>query len=209
MQQPSTASKPRAIAASLGLALAAGGCWLAAVVAIAPLQAGGGGTWLPMAASGARDAPEAAAFNALAFVLPGLLAAALAWRARSAASRLAAWPTRLGWQCVLLSALAFAAQGLLPLDLADLDGTASRGHAVAWTLWWIAFVPGVLLLAAGSWSDASRRATTAALHVVAGLTMLLLAWRIQGLSGQWLATVLWLAWLPLAAVTGKGLARPA
>ena len=48
-----------------------------------------------------------------------------------------------------LSALAFVAQGLLPLDPADADAHASRLHALAWMLWWIAFAPGALLLSVG------------------------------------------------------------
>ena len=62
----------------------------------------------------------------------------------------AGWLARIGSVLVQLSALAFDAQGVLPPDAGDSDATASRLHALAWMLWWIAFVPGVLLLAVGA-----------------------------------------------------------
>src|SRR5690606_4775679 len=58
------------------------------------------------------------------------------------------------------SALAWAAQGALPLDPADLDAAASRLHAPAWMLWWISFVAGATLVAGGV--RALRAATVAA-----------------------------------------------
>jgi hypothetical protein len=48
---------------------------------------------------------------------------------------------------LLLSALAFAAQGVLPLDPLDPDGAPTALHASAWTTWWIAFAAGSLALA--------------------------------------------------------------
>jgi hypothetical protein len=102
----------------------------------------------PVAALGASGVPRAAAFDLVGFVLPGRLAAfvAQALRSRMATARYAA---RLGVQVLTLAALAFAALGLLPLDSADLLSAASRLHASAWTLWWVAFVAGALLLAVG------------------------------------------------------------
>jgi hypothetical protein len=102
---------------------------------------------LPVGVLGAHAVAHATAFNYAAFVLPGALAAWLAWHRRGLLPASAGWPARLGTGMVLLSALAFALQGLLPLDLGNLDGRASRLHAAAWTLWWVAFVPGALLLA--------------------------------------------------------------
>lgn len=103
----------------------------------------------PPALLGASEVPRAGAFNLFAFLLPGLLATlpALALRARLGA---AGWATRVGAQALLLSALAFGAQGLLPLDSLDLDATASRLHAAAWTAWWIAFGVAAALLAWGA-----------------------------------------------------------
>jgi hypothetical membrane protein len=102
----------------------------------------------PVAALGASGVPRAMLFNAVAFVVPGLLAAVVAQslRGRMAQARFVA---RLGVQVLTLAGLAFAALGLLPLDSHDLLAPASRLHAAAWTLWWLAFVAGGALLGVG------------------------------------------------------------
>ncbi len=152
----------------------------------------------PLALRGASGLPGAAWFNLGAFVLPGLL---LAWSGRDLRNRLdgAGWLARIGCALVQLSALAFAAQGLLPLDLETLDAGSSRLHALAWTLWWIAFVPGALLLAL----RARRGAGFAVLSLLAaaGVPALALLAPIAGWAGlvQRLAFALWLVWWLLAA----------
>lgn len=98
---------------------------------------------------GASAVPGATAFNLLAYVLPGLLAALPALALRRALAG-GGWMARIGAQALLLSALAFAAQGLLPLDSNDIDAPASRLHAAAWTAWWIAFAVAGVLLAGGT-----------------------------------------------------------
>lgn len=152
----------------------------------------------PVALRGTAGLPWALAFNLLAFVLPGLL---LAWAGQCLRSDLrnAGWHARIGLALVQLSALAFAAQGLLPLDPADTDSRASQLHVLAWTLWWIAFVPGAALHALGA-----RRGTGFALAGVAlGALVPLLA--VLAPIGQWvgwaqrLAFGLWFAWWLLAA----------
>lgn len=102
----------------------------------------------PVAALGASGVPRAGIFNVLGFALPGLLAAGAA---QSLRGRVAAAPyaARLGAQVLTLAGLAFAAQGLLPLDSHDLLSSGSRLHAAAWTAWWIAFAAGTALLALG------------------------------------------------------------
>ena len=102
----------------------------------------------PVAALGASGVPRAHLFDALGFVIPGLLAAfvAQALRGRMGEARYGA---RLGVQVLTLAALAFAALGLLPLDSHDLLSGASRLHAAAWTLWWVGFAAGAVLLAIG------------------------------------------------------------
>jgi hypothetical protein len=103
----------------------------------------------PVGLRGASGLPHARAFNLVAFVLPGAL---LAWAGlhMRAALAMRGWLARVGVVLAQLSALAFAAQGLLPLDPRDVDADASRLHVLAWMLWWIAFVPGALLMAVGA-----------------------------------------------------------
>lgn len=121
----------------------------------------------PAGMLGASLVPRATAFNLAAFVLPGLVAALACWGLRSGLGD-AGWAARLGAQALLLSALAFAAQGLLPLDSLDLDGGRSRLHAAAWTAWWIAFAVGAGLLRLGTARHRMRANATAAAACAAG-----------------------------------------
>ena len=111
----------------------------------------------------------------------------------------APWTARIGARLALISALAFALQGLLPLEPTDLNSTASRLHALAWMLWWIAFVPGVLLLAVGA-----RRGIGFSLAcLLAGLLVPLLA--VFAPVGSWvglaqrLAFATWFGWWLVAS----------
>ena len=158
----------------------------------------------PVALLGARGEPHALAFDLLGFLAPGLILAwcAYAWRSAAAAD---GWMARIGLQLAMLSAIAFAAQGLLPLDPYNLLAPASRLHALAWTLWWVAFVPGALLVAAA----APRRR-------LAGLAcaLLLPACALYGVAlmpaalAQRVAFALWFGWwLLLAANRGAASSR--
>jgi hypothetical protein len=147
----------------------------------------------PLALLGASGAPRALAFDLLAFVLPGLLlaAAGAGLRARLAA---AGWPARIGATLAVLSALAFAAQGLFPLDPEHIDSGDSRYHATAWTLWWVAFAPGAALLATGP-RDRGWHAAAAAL--VPACALLLPALVAPALA-QRIAFAAWFGWWLLA-----------
>ncbi len=103
----------------------------------------------PVGLRGATGMPYAMAFNLLLFVVPGVL---LAIAGQGLRSRLvdAGWLAGIGIVLVQLSALAFAMQGVVSLDPSDMDANASRLHVLAWMLWWMAFVPGALLLALGA-----------------------------------------------------------
>ena len=158
----------------------------------------------PVALLGARGEPHALAFDLLGFLAPGLILAwcAYAWRSAAAAD---GWMARIGLQLAMLSALAFAAQGLLPLDPYNLLAPASRLHALAWMLWWVAFVPGALLLAA---AFPRRR--------LAGLAcaLLLPACALYGVAmmpaalAQRVAFALWFGWwLLIAANRGAASAQ--
>ncbi len=147
----------------------------------------------PVALRGAAGFPGALWFNAFAFVLPGM-ALALAGQRLRAALQAAGWATRIGIVLTQLSALAFAGMGVLPLDASDFDASASRLHALMWMLWWIAFVPGALLLAAGQW----RRPLLALICVTAGILLPVIA--LLAPIGLWVGLVqrmadgIWFGW---------------
>jgi hypothetical protein len=152
----------------------------------------------PVALLGAATIPRALAFNVFAFLVPGALAAWIALALRSVLPNDAPWAVRIGARLVLLAALAFAAQGLLPLDPDDLEAPATHLHATSWTLWWIAFVPGALLLAAGQRNVGTTR-SLASISVVAALLVLVFAaspwhWLPSGVT-QRLAYAAWFGWL--------------
>ncbi|QIL20237.1 DUF998 domain-containing protein [Thermomonas sp. HDW16] len=151
----------------------------------------------PLALRGSAGLPWALAFNVLAFVLPGALLVCAGFRLRSGLGD-AGWLARIGIVLVQLSALAFAAQGLLPLDPMDTDSSASRLHALAWMLWWIAFVPGALLLAIGARGGiAFALACVAAAALVPLLAVLAPIGLWVGIA-QRLAFALWFGWWLLA-----------
>ena len=160
----------------------------------------------PLALLGARGVPHALAFNAAGLLMTGLLAAAAAATLRGRLPGEAGWPARIGARLLLLSALAFAAQGLLPLDPGDLDGATSRWHATAWTLWWIAAAAG----AAGVGVGLLRRRGWRALAWVALLASALVAWFALAPPASWPAGIAprigfgaWLGLLAMSGVAGK------
>lgn len=162
----------------------------------------------PVGLLGARGLPHALAFNACGLVLPGALAAFVAWRLRAAIGDGAPWVARIGAWLALLSALAFVGQGLLPLDPTDLESSTSRAHATAWTLWWVAFLPAAVMLAWGLLrmpaSRALALASAAAAAIVAALVLLPLD-LLPSPVAQRVAFVAWFAWLVAA---GRGCALP-
>ncbi|HDS1580588.1 TPA: DUF998 domain-containing protein [Stenotrophomonas maltophilia] len=155
----------------------------------------------PVALLGAHGVPHALAFNLLGFVLPGLLAALVAERLRRRLAATAGWAPRVGSQMLLLAGLAFAAMGLLPLDVDDLHGPASQLHASAWMIWVLGFVAGTLLLGIAQLRQAHGRAA-GALAVACGAVAALAAFALQGVMpaplAQRLAFACWAAWLALA-----------
>ena len=175
------------------------GVWVAALIGFGAVSPDFGQLRHPVALLGALGEPHALAFNLLGFVLPGLLLAGLAWRWRSSATD-GGWGARIGLQLLLLSALAFAAQGVLPLEPTDLLAPASRAHAVAWSAWWIAFVAGGLLLAGG-------RGGRVGVVVVLGVLVLAMAGAslVPAALAQRLTFLGWFGWWLLAA---RGSATP-
>ena len=152
----------------------------------------------PVGLRGAIGMPWAPAFNLLLFVVPGALLAMTGAALRRQLSA-ANWSARIGIVLVQLSALAFAMQGVLSLDQTDMDADASRLHALAWMLWWIAFVPGALMLA-----FCARRGMTFTLGSLAAAA--LVPWiALFAPIGEWvgvaqrLAFGVWFGWWMFAA----------
>lgn len=158
----------------------------------------------PVALLGAKDFPHAIAFNLLAFVVPGMLAGVLAMTLRRRLSTDAGWTARIGAQLAFLSALAFIAMGLLPLDATDLENDASRLHGTAWMLWAVAFVPGAVLLASGLWRD-RQWSRFARLSLAAALGVVIAAFvqtdAIPAGIAQRIAFAIWFAWLAYAGAS--------
>lgn len=158
----------------------------------------------PVALLGAKDFPHALAFNLLAFVAPGMLAGVVAMTLRHRLPADAGWTARIGTQLVFLSALAFIAMGLLPLDASDLESDASRLHGTAWMLWTVAFVPGTVMLAAGLFAHpVAPRFAWISLVAAAGVLLagfLFTDFMPAGLA-QRIAFGLWFAWMVIASMT--------
>lgn len=184
--------------------LLAGPCCALALVAFAARVPGYRHAIDPPALLGATGMPGATAFNLLGFVLPGLLAAVAAQGLhRALAARGAGFAARVGATLLLLSALAFAAQGAWPLRLGQaLDEGPARWHVAAWTLWWLAAVAGLVLCAAGA--RALRGGRALAVGAALAATAILLA--AQGLLpaaggvaarfalAAWFGWIAWAAW---------------
>ena len=176
------------------------GLFVVALLAFGALPDGYSHRLHPVALLGATGMPRAAAFNLLAFVVPGLLAAWTAWSLREAMPAAAGPASRIGARLVSLAALAFAAQGAVALDPADLDAGGTRLHAVAWMLWALAFTAGVLALAWGA-ARGGRRGD-ALRHGLAGAMVACFALFAGAVFApaiaQRIAYATWFGWLLLA-----------
>lgn len=187
---------------------AAAACFVGALLGFgAALEGFRHDVW-PVAVLGASGVPRATTFNLCAYLLPGLLAAFVAHRARVALPPSSGADARIGWTLALLAALAFAAQGLLPLEASAADAGGGRLHGAAWAAWGIAFTAAAVSLALAS---ARRARWPAALaHLGAGALVSGFGWLSGALVAaplaQRLAFAAWLAWV---AGTGWRLARAA
>lgn len=187
--------------------IAAGACFAASLAGFgAALDGYAHGAW-PVALLGASGVPRAAAFNLFAYVVPGLLAAFVALGRRARLAPGAGLDARLGWTLALLAAVAFAAQGLLPLDARAPDAGQGRLHGVAWGLWGIASAAAAAALAAAALRVRARWA--AAGHLMAALSVSWLAWlAAEALPVAWtqrMAFAAWFAWLACVAwIPGRG-----
>ncbi len=161
----------------------------------------------PVALLGAMGIPHALAFNLIGFVLPGLLAGVVAIALRRGLPDDAAWPSRIGAQLVLLSALGFIAMGVLPLDPSDLDSESNRAHATAWMLWCMAFVPGAALLGVSLWGQRAWK-KFARISLFSAVGVLISAFALGELVpvgiAQRFAFGFWFFWLIVAGKSRAG-----
>jgi len=152
----------------------------------------------PFALPGARGLPGAVVFNVLVFVLPGGLMAVLGDGLRRRLPELASWWQRIGCALALLAALAWGAQGVLPLDVTRLDGAGSRWHAAAWMVWWMAAASAAVLMAL---AVPGMRVVGAALLVALLLPTGLPSGTWMTVLAQPLAVLLWGVWMWAGAKT--------
>lgn len=159
---------------------------------------------------GSTRSPVAAIFNATGFELPGaLLAIAALALGRALRRGQASFAARIGADLMVIAGVAFAAQGVFPLDLSDGDGAASQRHVLALTVAMIAMLPSMLLLAGGLRRAQGWRALPQLGGAFAALLVLALAWPPhewlpgwEGRSGfsQRLALLAFFAWPALVAL---------
>jgi hypothetical protein len=155
----------------------------------------------PPALLGASGMPDAFAWNLFGFVVPGTLAA-VALHGVYAALRAggAGGLARVGATLLLLSALAFGAQGLVPLRLGQaLDAGLARIHIVLWMLWWLAASAGFVASALGR-----LRRPTFAIAALLTATIMLLALHatvlpIPGGVRERIALAAWFVWIAVAS----------
>lgn len=160
----------------------------------------------PPALLGASGMPDAFAWNLLGFLVPGVLAA-IALQGLHGALRLAGAGgiARIGATVLLLSALAFAAQGLLPLRLGQaVDAGPARWHVLMWMAWWLAALAGFVLLAAGL-----RRRPVLAIATLLAAVAIAVALHAQSvpLAGGLRERVALAAWFGWIACASAGLLR--
>lgn len=156
----------------------------------------------PVSLLGARGIPGGIGFSLLGFVVPGLLAAVVALDLILRMPASAPRPLRIGGQMLLLAALAFAAMGLFPLDVDDIENRASQFHASAWLLWLLAFTAAGIALRFGAgkasaWRSLSTLSVVCALWVVCSAFLFEIAMPVA--MAQRLAFLGWLVWLLGAA----------
>lgn len=167
----------------------------------------------PVGLLGSDFSPHHDWFNPLGFVLPGLLVALFAL-ALERVLHPSGHVLRIGFGMLLLAALAFAAQGLFPLDLGDLDAGSSRRHAVANAVFLLGGGGAGLLLGLALLPRAALRpAAVLGLLLAAGVAFQVGApshrWGLEFVPGavERVLLLLWYAWLVALACGARGRPR--
>ena len=187
----------------------AGACFAVALAVLGGDHPGYLAAQHPLGDLGAVQARGALLWNLCGFMLPGLLLFAFALALEAVMQRDGAGRGgRIGTGLLMLSALAFAAQGLLPFDLDDPDALASQRHVSALVLALLGLMAGAVLIAA---SLKSRRGWRAVVLVGASLAIVLLLFLVwppqeilpllHGRPGyaQRLILAIYFTWFALAA----------
>ena len=157
----------------------------------------------PLGLLGAAGVPGAAWFNVFGFIAPGLLAAWVFVRLRSRLPVGAARWAGIGCWMLMLSALAFAAQGIWRLDPSDLDGPISQRHATMWLLWWLAFAAGALVLGLGLLRERMWRAVAVTFVIACAIVLMLNMFPvIAGPIAQRIVLLVWLVCVVVASRSG-------
>lgn len=197
------------------LVLVAAVCCAGAMSGFGAALDGGVPGSLPVEWLGAVGVPHAAAFNVFAFLLPG---AAIGVVAVGCYLRADTALARIGALILLFSALAFACQGVFPLDPRHAD-VSSRRHALSWSLWWLTTATGASLSASGlrpQLRTGPRWAASLAIGWCVPAFALFAPSMLGAAMAQKIAYALWFAWWWLAsgdlsgnAVSAPGSSRPA
>lgn len=131
------------------------------------------------------------------YLLPGLWLAWLGGRLRTklAHDGLAA---RIGVRLVQFSALGFAVRGLFVADPARAASLATRLHALGWSLWWIAFFAGAVLLGFATRQGRTFTATCLVASVLVPAIALAGPGWLGPRAAEWLANGAWAGWWAFA-----------
>lgn len=165
----------------------------------------------PPALLGASGMPDALAWNLLGFLVPGVLAA-IALQALHGALRAAGQGSlaRIGATVLLLSALAFAGQGMLPLRLGQaIDAGAARLHVMLWMAWWLSALAGWVLLAVGMRRRRALVAVTLLAAIGMGIALHAQSVPLPGGMRERIALAAWFGWIALASAGLLRLSRSA
>lgn len=164
---------------------------------------------------GAQDAPGAWLFNLAGFIVPGLLLLLFAMALERAMTRDGAGRGgRLGTGLLMISALAFAAQGLFAFDPMEPDSPASQRHASALAFALLGLMAGALFVSASVRRMPGWRALAAFGPALAALLLMFLvqppqAWlpMLEGRVGHAQRLVLGVYFLWFVLASGVALAR--
>lgn len=158
----------------------------------------------PPALLGARGYAGSEAWNVVGFELVGLLSA-LAVEAlyRALRDHGARWMARIGVVLMLVSAIAFIGQGLVPLDIRQsIEAPSNRHHIAIWNVWWQSAATGMLVAGIGLRHLRAWRTLAWLGLATASLTAAMSMSDFGGVPDGWrqrITLVAWFGWLAWAS----------